>query len=305
MAAGKKITVARRAVQLAMLALFCVPLLAAGWGLAGALGVGGAEAATPAEGLFYGTLSSSSAMGVTLLDPLAVAEMAAASRTVDPMWLVGVLPVVAVYGILRGRAFCGWVCPVNLLGEGVDRLRRLLKIPDAGFSLPRRAKVAVAVSVVVLSGALAIPAFELFSPIGAVSKGLAVGAFAGVATLLAVLACDLLGPRRLWCRSVCPLGGCYEVLGKVGQLNVAVDHSACIHCGRCEQACLCDPSILAPALEGRSPIIAAGDCMACGACIDACPVDALRFRLGRWGLGADAEGTRELETVPMTVENRT
>ena len=37
MAAGKKITVARRAVQLAMLALFCVPLLAAGWGLGGVL----------------------------------------------------------------------------------------------------------------------------------------------------------------------------------------------------------------------------------------------------------------------------
>lgn len=305
MAVAKKITVARRAVQLAMLALFCAPLLVAGWGLAGALGGGAAEAATPAEGVFYGTLSSSSVGGITLLDPLAVTEMAVASRAVEPVWLLGALPVVAVYGILRARAFCGWVCPVNLMGEATDRLRRLLKIPDAGFALGRRTKVVVAVGVVALSGVFAFPVFELVSPIGAVNKGLAVGAFAGIATLLAVLVCDLLGPRRLWCRSICPLGGCYEVLGRVGQLNVAIDGSACIHCGRCEQACLCDPAILAPALEGRSPIVVAGDCMACGACIDACPTDALRFRLGRRGFGGSADGGRASETVPMTVDNRT
>ena len=67
--------------------------------------------------------------------------------------------------------------------------------------------MAVAVSVVVLSGALAIPAFELFSPIGAVSKGLAVGAFAGVATLLAVLACDSPGTAAALVSQCVPVGG--------------------------------------------------------------------------------------------------
>ena len=33
-----------------------------------------------------------------------------------------------MYGIVRGRAFCGWVCPVNLLLEGVDWLREVLTI---------------------------------------------------------------------------------------------------------------------------------------------------------------------------------
>lgn len=292
MAANKKITAARRVVQLAALVLFCVPLLAAGWGLAGVFGGDGTEAATPADGFFFGTLSSSSVGGVVLLDPLAVLEMIAAVRAVSAAWLVGMLPVVAIYGILCGRAFCGWVCPVNLLGEAVDWLRRLLKVPDAGFSVPRRTKVAVALAAVVLSGLLSVPIFELFSPIGAVNKGLAVGAFAGVATLLAVLVCDLVGPRRLWCRSLCPLGGCYEVLGRVGQLVVAVDHDSCIHCGRCERACLCDPVILGPALGGQSPIVSAGDCMACGACVDVCPVDALHFRLGRWGFRANGDSAQ-------------
>ena len=83
-------------MQVAALALFCLPVLAAGWGLFGAFSGTETEVATPAQGPFYGSLASSSVAGVTLLDPLAVLEMAAAVKSFDPLWLVGALPVVLV-----------------------------------------------------------------------------------------------------------------------------------------------------------------------------------------------------------------
>ncbi|MFQ9181590.1 MAG: 4Fe-4S binding protein [Eggerthella lenta] len=45
----------------------------------------------------------------------------------------------------------------------------------------------------------------------------------------------------MWCRSLCPLGGFYEALGRFGQVNVKIDPAACIHCDACKHACLSDP----------------------------------------------------------------
>ena len=305
-----KITVVRRVVQGCMLVLFCLPPMLAGWGLAGLFVGGDGEVATPAEGVFFGSLSSSSVAGVPLFDPLGALEVTVASRSLlAASALTGALLVVVVYGLVRGRAFCGWVCPVNLLGEGADWLRGKLGLPDGGRPLPRRAKIAMAAATVVLSALAAFPLFQAVSPIGAVNKGLAFGGFAGALTLVAVLTCDFLWKRRAWCRSLCPLGGLYQVLGRAGQLNVAISPSECTHCGRCQKACLADPSILQPALSGQQLQVKAGDCMACGACIDACPSRALRFQLGRRGKGpcsaAEPFGESSAETVTMTVSNRT
>ena len=276
-----RVTAARRVVQCAMLVLFCLPLVAAGWGLLGGFSGGDEAVATPAEGVFYGSLASSSVGGLTLLDPLAALQVAAASRDLAPVLAVGVLPVLVAYGLVRGRAFCGWVCPVNLLGEAADWLRRRLGIEVRERAVPRHAKLGVAVAVVALAALVGVPVFETFNPVGAVNRGLLFGAFAGAWTLVAVLVCDLLWSRRAWCRALCPMGGLYEALGRAGQVNVAIDHDACVQCDRCKAACLADPVILEPALAGEDVIVRAGDCLACGACVDACPADALRFRLGR------------------------
>ena len=261
--------------------LFCLPVLLAGWGLFG--GIPGSEdaAPTPEEGFFYGSLSSSSVGGVTLLDPLAAAEAMAASKAFSLALLIGALPVLVVYGLIRGRAFCGWVCPVNLLGEGADWLRRKLGIAVPERTVPRRAKMAVAVAVVALSALVSIPVFELFSPIGAINKGLVFGGFAGLFTLAAILLCDLFVSRRLWCRALCPLGGVYEALGKVGLVSVRINHKECIHCNRCKEECLADPEILDPALAGEAPRVQAVDCLLCGKCIDHCPTSALKLGVGK------------------------
>ncbi len=273
--------IARRIVQVCALVVFCLPLLAAGWSLAGAYLGGDLEVATPAQGVFFGSLSSSEVLGVNVLDPFAVLQIAVASKSFDLSWLLYALPVLLVYGLIRGRAFCGWVCPVNLLLELVDWLRRKAGIQVREACVPRRVKLGVAVAVLVLSALVGVPLFEALSPISAINKFLLFGSVAGVWVLLAIVLLDVLVSRRVWCRSLCPLGGFYEALGKVGLVNVSIKHDACISCGKCKEACLADPAILQPAIDGDDVIVRAGDCMICGACVDACPTKALGVCVGR------------------------
>lgn len=271
----------RHTVQVAALALFALPLVIAGWGLFGAT-QGGEEAAfTPANLPFFGSLSSSSVGGVELLDPFAALQVAATSKTFAFDWLLAALPVLVVYGLVRGRAFCGWICPVNLVLELVDALRRKLGLEVHEMPVPRHSKVWIAVAVLALSALTSVPVFEAFSPISAVNKGILFGATTGLWVLAAIVAVELFWGHRVWCRSLCPLGGFYEVLGRVGQVNVKFDRDACIHCDACKRACLSDPAILDPVLTERDSVVRAGDCMACGSCVDACPTRALALGLGR------------------------
>ena len=274
-------TIVRHIVQVIVLAVFLAPVFLAGWNLFGGT-VGGDNAmGTPADVFFYGSLSSSSIFGINLLDPFAFLQYVVASKSLALNALLAVLRVLVFYGLIRGRAFCGWTCPVNLLLEIIDWIRLKLKIKVEERVLPRHAKVYVAAGVLVLSLVLSFPVFEALSPISFINKGLIFGSLVGGITLLAVILVELFWGHRVWCRALCPLGGFYEVVGKVGLLNVAIDNETCIGCNKCKKACLCDPEILDAPVAGEDVIVRAGDCMLCGKCIEACPVEALSIKIGR------------------------
>ena len=274
-------TIVRHIVQVIVLVVFLAPVFLAGWSLFGGT-VGGDNAmGTPADVFFYGSLSSSSIFCINLLDPFAFLQYVVASKSLALDALVAVLPVLVFYGLIRGRVFCGWTCPVNLLLEIIDWIRSKLNIKVEERVLPRHAKVYVAGGVLVLSLVLSFPVFEALSPISFINKGLIFGSLVGGITLLAVILVELFWGHRVWCRALCPLGGFYEVVGKVGLVNVAIDNETCIGCNKCKKVCLCDPEILDAPVAGEDAIVRAGDCMLCGKCIEACPVDALSIKLGR------------------------
>lgn len=278
---GFPFSIVRHVVQVCVLLLFLVPVIAAGWSLFGGT-VGSQDAImTPGDLPFYGTLSSSTLFGITLIDPFAALQAAFAGKTFGLDWLLGLLPVLVVYALIRGRVFCGWMCPVNLLLEVVDWLRVKLHIKVQERVLPRHVKVYVAAAVLVLSAILSFPVFEALSPISFINKGLVLGSMAGGLTLLAIVLVELFWGHRVWCRSICPLGGFYEVVGKVGLVNVHIDHEACIGCNKCKRACLCDSEILDAVVAGEDTMVRAGDCMLCGKCVEACPTQALSIKPGR------------------------
>jgi ferredoxin-type protein NapH len=269
--------IVRRVVQVAALCLFAAPLLVSGWSLLGLTPPAEDVVPMPADLPFYGTLSSSSIAGVTLLDPFATLEVIAATHQVELSWLIAASLVLIPYALLGARVFCGWVCPVNLLLEIVDWLRKKFKIPVVERAIPRHTKRWVALGFLLIAAVTAKPLFENLSPIAAVSKGILLGSLAGIVVLAAIVLAETFWAHRVWCRSLCPVGALYEIVGRIGIFKVRINHDVCTQCQRCKQVCLASPEILDPAISGEQDRVMAGDCMRCGACVDACPERALKL----------------------------
>ncbi|MDR3307928.1 MAG: 4Fe-4S binding protein [Coriobacteriales bacterium] len=227
--------------------------------------------ALSAEGIFYGTLSSSTVLRhLVLADPFAALEVLAASKQLPaPFLLIGAGLVALFYAIIRARAFCGWICPVGLFMEIVDVIPGRTRNNKA-ISAPRYTKVVVAGGVLVLSALTALPVFELVSPIGALSRGLVLGTALGFWSLVAVIVLEFSFSGRPWCRSLCPLGGFYELVGYLGFVRIKA-HTGCTACDRCKQVCLANPRILDPVITGEATSVVAGDCMLCARCVAVCP----------------------------------
>ena len=272
-----RLNIVRHVVQCLIVVIFLSPLWAES--LFGIL---------PSDWVFFGTLSSSTILGkIIIVDPFVALQSLAASKMLPTLSLViGTLTILVVYLVLRGRVFCGWVCPANLIFEIVEFLAKPLRsyMNKKGYTglgrlahLSRRIKIFVALAVLILSLLCGLPVFELVSPIGAVMRSLILGAYLGVWVLAALVVLELFFPGRLWCRKLCPLGGFYEFIGRFGIFSVKIK-SGCIACDKCKVVCLSDPDILNDVIAGTDDRVRSGDCMLCGKCVKACPSKLLSIK---------------------------
>ncbi|MCB2022409.1 MAG: quinol dehydrogenase ferredoxin subunit NapH [Rhizobacter sp.] len=239
-------------------------------------GILGLFLAGPWFGVWWlkGNLAASTFVdAVGLTDPLVLLQSALAGHKAAAPALIGALTVLALYLVVGGRAYCAWVCPVNIVTDAAFWLRKRLHI-SAGRQ-PRRSTrkwiLAAALLVSVLTGTIA---WELVNPITILQRGLVFGMGLAWVVVAAVFVFDLAVSRRGWCSHVCPVGAFYGAVGKVSLLRVsAVRRQACTDCGDCYRVCP-EPQVITPALKPReataSPVIASGDCTRCARCIDVC-----------------------------------
>lgn len=229
--------------------------------------------------LLRGNLSSAKVLDVLpLSDPFAVLQSYSAGAAMAGDALTGALIIFLFYALLGGRIFCGWVCPVNMVTDAANKLRRILGMDKQQHSMEMKRGVrywVIGLSLT-LSAILGVAVFEWISPIGTLHRGIIYGMGFGWAFVAVVFLFDLFAVKNGFCGHVCPLGGFYALTGRFGFLRIGYDKDKCTLCMKCTDIC---PEQQVLHMVGRqSGTVLSGECINCGRCVEVCNDNAVNFR---------------------------
>ncbi len=249
------------------------------------LGILGLFLLGPLTGIWVvkGNLSYSYTLGfLPLTDPYVVLQSLATGHLPEKLGWIGLGLVVAFYFLVGGRAYCSWVCPVNLVTDAAARLRQKLGIKGS-IHIARRTRYWILAMTLVGSALTGVVLWELINPVSMLHRGLIFGLGTAWTIVLAVFLFDLFVMSRGWCGHLCPVGAAYSLLGRWSPLRVAAPRrAACNDCMDCFEVCP-EPQVIRPALKGADkglgPVILAANCTNCGRCVDVCGKDVFRFDL--------------------------
>ncbi|EOX4080754.1 quinol dehydrogenase ferredoxin subunit NapH [Vibrio alginolyticus] len=234
--------------------------------------------AGPTLGILTGNLSSSMLLdNVPLSDPLIVLQVLATGHVPEFNALLGVVIVVVFYAILAPRAFCAWVCPLNIVTDLAAWLRRKFNIKASYRWSPmiRYWLIPVLMLGSALSGAIL---WTWLDPVAALHRGLVFGMGAGWVLIALVFVLDLLLVEHGWCGHLCPLGATYGVIGRKSLLRVtAVRREDCTKCMDCFYVCP-EPEVLRQPLKEGDRRVMDQNCISCGRCLDVCPEHVFEFK---------------------------
>ncbi|EMF7389658.1 quinol dehydrogenase ferredoxin subunit NapH [Vibrio parahaemolyticus] len=234
--------------------------------------------AGPTLGVLTGNLSSSMLLNtVPLSDPLIVLQALATGHIPEFNALLGVVIFVVFYAILAPRAFCAWVCPLNIVTDLAAWLRRKFNIKASYRWSPaiRYWLIPVLMLGSALSGAIL---WTWLDPVAALHRGLVFGMGAGWVLIALVFVLDLLLVEHGWCGHLCPLGATYGVIGRKSLLRVtAVRREDCTKCMDCFYVCP-EPEVLRQPLKEGDRRVMDQNCISCGRCLDVCPEHVFEFK---------------------------
>jgi ferredoxin-type protein NapH len=230
--------------------------------------------------MLSGTLSSSTFMGfMPLSDPFAVLQMFSAGAVLGADVLVGALLIVLFYGVIGGRAFCSWVCPINMVTDLANWLRRKLYLDkiERKVWVSRNVRYWVLGLTLIVSFITGVAAFEFISPITILNRGVVFGMGMSMAIVIVIFFLDLFVMKNAWCGHICPLGGFYSLVGKYAPLSVLHNQPNCTLCMKCKDVC---PESQVLHMIGKKSIkVLDAECTNCGRCIEVCDDDALGFSI--------------------------
>lgn len=239
--------------------------------------------AGPVAGLWFveGNLTSSLTLdALPLTDPFVLSQTLAAGHVAGATALLGAAIVLAAYGLIGGRVYCSFVCPINPLTDAAHWLTARLGI-GGGWRPPRHARLWLLAAVFVTAAATGVAAWEMLNPVTLLHRALVFGMGWAWAVAAGIFLFDLLVSERGWCGHLCPHGAFYGLIGRASLLRMsAKNRAACDDCMDCFAVCP-EAHVIGPALRGADrgvgPVILSGDCTNCGRCIDVCAQDVFAF----------------------------
>ena len=211
-------------------------------------------------------------------------------------WKLFLFPILILgfFGVLTGRAVCGWACPIGLLQRGTGKIARkckkisfIRKIEQHPLEPKLRyIKYFTLIGLVFLTTALIGFMFTDVCPIGFLTGTIptlllypgefVTNQFFATAFIIFLLFIILIFTiERGWCRYFCPIGALLAPFNKisvlyVGKTNEKSFENDCLHCNACSNVC---PMGIDVVNINRDL-----ECILCGKCVNACPKDLLSFK---------------------------
>lgn len=230
--------------------------------------------------IIVGNLSSSKIFDtIPMSDPYAVLQMFAAGAVIASDVFLGALVALLFYSLVGGRAFCSWVCPVNMVTDLANYLRRKLGFNQIQKKQPatRSMRYWVIAMSLVISFGFGVAAFEFISPVSMVHRGIIFGMGFGWAAIIIIFLFDLFVLKNGWCGHICPIGGFYSIIGRFSLIRVKHEEEKCTLCMKCKEVC---PENQVLFMVGKSTEqVLSGECTNCARCIEVCDDDALNFSI--------------------------
>ncbi|CZE48493.1 quinol dehydrogenase ferredoxin subunit NapH [Campylobacter geochelonis] len=229
--------------------------------------------------ILKGDLSSSMLFGkIPLSDPFAVLQIYLATFSINSVAITGALIIFLVYALVAPRAFCAWVCPINLITDFAYFIRKKLSYSkDRNFlNIPKSFRYYFLALSLILSFVLSMPAFENISFIGVVQRGIIFTNSVAIGIIFAIFVFDTFIVDRGICSRICPLGAFYAVIGKFSLIRVEHIAQNCTKCMDCKVVC---PEVDVLKMVGKNDGFVASECISCGRCVDICQHNALNFSI--------------------------
>ena len=218
---------------------------------------------------------------IPLADPYAVLQMIFAGAVISSDLIIGSLIILLFYAIVGGRAYCSWVCPVNLVTDLANWVRKKTNHQkDNLISLIkfRKFRYAFLIAMLLASIFVGAAAYEFINPIGIFTRAVAFSVGFGWIWLVFIFVFDAFILKNGWCGHVCPVGAMYSIIGSKSLIKVKHNKDACTNCGECLNVCP-ENQVLTPIIGKKSDFINGIECTNCGRCIEVCNDNALKFSL--------------------------
>ncbi len=191
--------------------------------------------------------------------------------------------LVAVVGLVFGRAFCSWGCFFGGQDELFSSLSRTKRWKIKTLKPAVRYFAFGLLAFIILhSFATMSPTYCFwFCPFKTTSEFIEVNSFIrAIQTFMFVCLWILLAvflpfisKKRIQCGLFCPMGAFLSCTSKVNLFGLKIDRGVCKECNRCIDACPTF-SLTKESLAKGEPSIG---CSKCGACLEACPEGAIGY----------------------------